>query len=51
MWYHNCTSEYVLTANGLCLTDPSGSRLNETRVVVKTCKNVSNQHWRGSQPT
>jgi hypothetical protein len=48
MWFHNSTLEYVLTANGLCLTDPSGSTLNGTHVVVKTCKNVSNQHWHGS---
>lgn len=48
MWFHNSSFEYVLTANGLCLTDPNSATLNGTRVVVKTCKNVSNQHWHGS---
>lgn len=48
MWFHNSTFEYVLTANGLCLTDPNSSTLNGTQVVVKICKNVSNQHWHGS---
>jgi hypothetical protein len=48
MWFHNSSFEYVLTANGLCLTDPSSSTLNGTQVEVKTCKNVSNQHWHGS---
>jgi Putative Ig domain/Ricin-type beta-trefoil lectin domain len=47
MWFHNSTLEYVLTANGLCLTDPGSSTLNGTQQVVKTCKNVSNQHWKG----
>jgi hypothetical protein len=48
MWNHNSKSQYVLTANGLCLTDPSGSKINGTQVVVKSCQNVSNQHWQGS---
>jgi len=48
MWFHNSTLEYVLTANGLCLTDPGGSKVNGTQVVVSICKNVSNQHWKGS---
>jgi hypothetical protein len=47
MWNHNSKSAYVLSANGLCLTDPSGSKVNGTQVVVKTCTNVSNQHWQG----
>jgi ricin-type beta-trefoil lectin protein len=48
MWFHNSTLEYVLTANGLCLTDPGSSKVNGTQVVVSICKNVSNQHWKGS---
>jgi hypothetical protein len=48
MWNHNSKSQYVLTANGLCLTDPSGSKVNGTQVVVKSCQNVSNQHWQAA---
>jgi hypothetical protein len=47
-WFHNATKEYVLGANGLCLTDPGGSTANGTGVVVKPCKNASYQHWTGS---
>jgi hypothetical protein len=35
----------VLALNGLCLTDPSGSTVNGTQVVIHTCKDYKDQRW------
>lgn len=48
IWNHKINSEYVLQANGLCLTDPSGATLNGTQVQARTCQNYKDQHWTGS---
>jgi len=48
IWNHNSNSEYVLKANGLCLTDPSGITTNGTLVQARTCHNHKDQHWSGS---
>jgi serine protease len=48
IWNHKSNSEYVLQRNGLCLTDPSASRVNGTQVEVRACKNNQDQHWNGS---
>jgi hypothetical protein len=44
-WTHRSNGEYVLKLNGLCLTDPSGSSVNGTQVLVRTCQNFADQHW------
>ena len=46
-WTHNSNGEYVLALNNLCLTDPSGSSVNGTQVLVRTCANFADQHWTG----
>jgi hypothetical protein len=45
LWTHRSNGEYVLKHNGLCLTDPSSSRVNGTPVQVRVCHNYSDQHW------
>jgi len=44
-WTHRSNGEYVLKLNGLCLTDPNGSSVDGTQVVVRTCRNFADQHW------
>jgi Ricin-type beta-trefoil lectin domain/Putative Ig domain len=44
-WTHRSNGEYVLKLNGLCLTDPNGSSVNGTQVVIRTCRNFADQHW------
>lgn len=44
-WRHRSNGEYVLALNGLCLTDPSGSTVNGTQVVIHTCKDYKDQRW------
>jgi len=44
-WTHRSNGEYVLKLNGLCLTDPSGSSVNGTQVVIHVCNNFADQHW------
>ena len=44
-WSHLSNGEYVLALNGLCLTDPSGSTVNGTQVVIHTCKDYKDQRW------
>lgn len=48
IWNHKPNSEYVLSSNGLCLTDPNGSTTNRTQVQVRACINAAYQHWNGS---
>jgi serine protease len=42
-WTRRSNGEYVLAANGKCLTDPS--KANGTRLTLAACKNTANQHW------
>jgi hypothetical protein len=44
-WTHRSNGEYVLAVNGLCLTDPSDSKVNGTQVQIRTCQNFKDQHW------
>ena len=44
-WTHRSNGEYVLAANGLCLTDPSNSTVNGTQVEIRACQNFKDQHW------
>jgi Ricin-type beta-trefoil lectin domain/Putative Ig domain len=44
-WTHNSKDEYVLAANGLCLTDPNDSKVNGTQVEIRACRNYKDQHW------
>jgi hypothetical protein len=44
-WTHRSNGEYVLKLNGLCLTDPNGSSVDGTQVVIRTCRNFADQHW------
>ena len=37
--------EYVLTANGLCLTDPLGATANGTQLKITACHDAANQRW------
>jgi hypothetical protein len=46
-WTHRANGEYVLKQNGLCLTDPSSSKVNGTPVAVRACHNYKDQHWTG----
>jgi len=48
IWTHKSNLEYVLSSNGLCLTDPNGSTVNGTMAQVRTCANLAYQHWNGS---
>ncbi|MHB1874909.1 MAG: ricin-type beta-trefoil lectin domain protein [Streptosporangiaceae bacterium] len=45
LWTHRKNGEYVLKAGGLCLTDPGWSKKNGTQMVLRPCKNTSNQRW------
>lgn len=45
-WAHR-RGEYVLAANGLCLTDPRRSTRNGTQLVVAACKRAADQIWSG----
>ena len=45
VWTHRSNGEYVLTLNGLCLTDPGGSSVNGTQVLVRPCKDFADQQW------
>jgi serine protease len=47
LWTHRSNGEYVLKQNGLCLTDPSNSKVNGTPVQIRACHNSGNQHWSG----
>jgi 3D (Asp-Asp-Asp) domain-containing protein len=44
-WTRLANGEYVLAATGKCLTDPSSSKANGTRLTLAACKNTANQHW------
>jgi hypothetical protein len=44
-WTHLSNGEYVLKLNGLCLTDPNASTVNGTQVLLRTCRNLADQHW------
>ena len=44
-WTHRSNGEYVLKLNGLCLTDPSGSSVNGTQVLIRPCKDFADQQW------
>jgi hypothetical protein len=44
-WTRQSNGEYVLASSGTCLTDPSDSTANGTRLTLAACKNTANQHW------
>ncbi len=44
-WTRRANGEYVLAASGKCLTDPSNSTANGTRLTLTTCENTASQHW------
>ena len=44
-WTHRSNGEYVLKLNGLCLTDPGGSSVNGTQVLIRPCKDFADQQW------
>jgi hypothetical protein len=44
-WTHKSNGEYVLAANGLCLTDPSNSAVNGTQVEIRVCRDFTDQRW------
>jgi Ricin-type beta-trefoil lectin domain/Putative Ig domain len=44
-WAHHSNGEYVLATNGLCLTDPSSSKVNGTQVEIRACRNFKDQRW------
>jgi hypothetical protein len=44
-WTRLSNGEYVLAATGTCLTDPSNSKANGTRLTLAACKNTASQHW------
>ena len=44
-WTRQANGEYVLAANGKCLTDPGSSKTNGTKLTLAACKNTANQHW------
>jgi hypothetical protein len=45
IWTRQSNGEYVLASSGACLTDPSDSTANGTRLTLAACKNTANQHW------
>ena len=47
-WAHKSNGEIALKARGytLCLTDPAHATKNGTQLMVSTCRNTSDQHWR-----
>ncbi len=45
LWTHCSSGEYVLELDGLCLTDPSASPVNGTRVQIHACQDFADQHW------
>jgi hypothetical protein len=47
LWTHLANGEYVLTRNGLCLTDPRSSTVNGTQAEIRGCRNLRNQRWSG----
>lgn len=44
-WTRQSNGEYVLASGGKCLTDPSNSTANGTRLTLAACANTANQHW------
>ena len=44
-WTRQANGEYILAANGKCLTDPGSSKANGTKLTLAACKNTANQHW------
>jgi Ricin-type beta-trefoil lectin domain len=46
-WRHKSDGEYVLATNGLCLTDPSGSKVNGTPAEIRACHDYADQRWSG----
>ncbi|MHB1596038.1 MAG: ricin-type beta-trefoil lectin domain protein [Streptosporangiaceae bacterium] len=45
LWTHRRNGEYALKAGGLCLTDPGWSKKNGTQMILRPCKDTSNQRW------
>ena len=45
IWTRQSNGEYVLASSGKCLTDPSNSTANGTRLTMAACVNTANQHW------
>jgi hypothetical protein len=45
-WTYNSTHHwYVLSANGLCLTDPGDSSTGGTELLLGTCADSRSMHW------
>lgn len=45
-WAYNITHHwYVLSANGLCLTDPGDSHTDGTQLRLGTCADLRSMHW------
>jgi hypothetical protein len=44
-WTYKSDGEYVLKANGLCLTDPKDSKTKGTEVTITACKDSTSQKW------
>jgi len=42
-WTRQSNGEYVLKANGKCLTAPNAN--NGTQLTLAACENTANQHW------
>lgn len=45
LWVRTASGEYVLRADGKCLTDPANSKTNGTQLRLAACNNGLNQHW------
>ena len=43
-WTRQSNGEYVLAANGKCLTDPASAKANGTKLGGRP-QNTANQHW------
>ena len=46
VWHHHSNGELVNPHTGKCLTDPSYRTANGTPLVLWSCANTANQHWR-----
>ena len=46
LWTYNSTHNwYVLSANGLCLTDPADSSTNGTQLRLQKCADLASMQW------
>jgi len=42
---YQADGEYILAANGLCVTDPMGATAKGTQIVVAACHDAVSQRW------